>query len=151
VTENNQKQKNKTRGKERKESVLYPIPIDRFKDDRSFVAIASSRQTARMTHSDSQRPAPAPPPVPCIVYGLCRMSWGRYAVYNSSKERTPIQSVIVSVSVGSSPLQRPVSRHTTQRQRHTPGYTHPTLPVLEYDELGTWPMHGRENENGCGP
>ena len=102
MTENNQKQKNK-----RKESVLYPIPTDRFKDDRSFVAIASSRQTARMTHSDSQHPAPAPPPLPCIVYFLYHMSWGRYAVYNSSKERTSIQSAVVSVSVGSSPPSAP--------------------------------------------
>jgi hypothetical protein len=53
------------------------------RDDRSFVVIASSWQTERITDLDTRRPTPPPPPLlPCMVYGVCRVVV--YVMYHSA-------------------------------------------------------------------
>jgi len=69
---NRKKETNKEQGKRER----VPNHACAHRDDRLLVVIASSGQTARITRSDARRPTPPlPPPLPCMVYVVCRVVW----------------------------------------------------------------------------
>jgi hypothetical protein len=114
------------RKRKNKKSALYPIPthtdsreIQEVQPKRGYeqekkrneketgkrvphyacvqrVVIASSRQTARMTHSDARRPTPPTPQLPCMVYVVCRAMWCTSCI-TAQRKRISIQSRRVGV------------------------------------------------------
>jgi len=81
------------RNQEKRERVPNYACVHR--DDRSFVVIASSWQTARLTLSDAQRPTPLPllPPLLCMAYFVCRVVWYMSCII-PQRRGTSIQSVV---------------------------------------------------------